>query len=57
MGNVPRQFRLTEGSELVTLNGKAVRVIGFSRTQRVPWLVTVGLPVEVVSERVAEPPQ
>jgi hypothetical protein len=56
MGNVPRQFRLTEGSELVTLNGKAVRVIGFSRTQRVPWLVTVGLPVEVVTEGVAELP-
>jgi hypothetical protein len=56
MGNVPRQFRLAEGSELLTLNGNVVRVIGFSRTQRVPWLVTVGLPVEVVSERVAERP-
>jgi hypothetical protein len=54
MGNVPRQFRLTEGSELLTLNGKVVRAIGFSRTQRVPWLVTVGLPLEVASELVAE---
>jgi hypothetical protein len=54
MGNVPRQFRLTEGSELLTVNGKVVRVVGFSRTRRVPWLVTVGLPVEVVSEWVAE---
>jgi hypothetical protein len=54
MGNVPRQFQLSEGSELLTLNGKVVRVIGFSRTQRVPWLVTLGLPVEVVSEAAAE---
>jgi hypothetical protein len=54
MGNVPRQFRLTEGTELLTLNGKVVRVIGFSRTQRVPWLVTVGLPVEASSEWAAE---
>jgi hypothetical protein len=44
----------SEGSELLTLNGKVVRVIGFSRTQRVPWLVTVGLPVKVVSEAAAE---
>jgi hypothetical protein len=54
MGNVPRQFQLAEGSELLTLNGKVVRVIGFSRTQRVPWLVTVGLPAEVITEAVAE---
>lgn len=54
MGNVPRQFRLSEGSELLTLNGKVVRVIGFSRTQRVPWLVTVGLPVSAISEAIAE---
>ena len=54
MGIAPRQFRLTEGSELLTLNGKVVRVIGSSRTQRVPWLVTVGLPVAAVSEWLAE---
>jgi hypothetical protein len=56
MGNAPRQFRLVEGSELLTSNGSVVRVIGFSRTQRVPWLVTVGLPAEVSSALVAERP-
>jgi hypothetical protein len=56
MGNVPRQFRLLEGSELLTLNGKVVRTIGFSRTHRVPWLVTVGLPAGASSDRIAERP-
>jgi hypothetical protein len=52
IGNAPRQLRLVEGSELLTLNGSVVRVIGFSRTQRVPWLVTVALPAQVSSARV-----
>jgi hypothetical protein len=56
MGSVPRQFRLMEGSELLTLNGNLVRVIGFSTTRRAPWLVTVGLPAEVDSVRIAERP-
>jgi hypothetical protein len=56
IGSVPRQFRLGEGSELLTLNGNLIRVIGFSRTRRPPWLVTVGLPPEVDSVRIAEEP-
>jgi hypothetical protein len=56
MGSVPRQFRLIEGSELLTLNGNLIRVIGFSTTRRAPWLVTVGLPPEVGSVRIAEQP-
>jgi Cache domain len=54
MGSAPRQFRLGEGSELLNLNGNLIRVIGFSTPRRVPWLVTVGLPTEIGSVRIAE---
>jgi hypothetical protein len=54
MGSIPRQFRLIEGSELLTLNGNLIRVIGFSKTRRPPWLVTVGLPPEVAPLILAE---
>jgi hypothetical protein len=43
MGSASRQFRLVEGSEIVKLYGGLTRVVGFSRTQRLPWLVAVGL--------------
>lgn len=46
MGSPARQFRLTEGSEVVNLHSNLTRIVGFSRTQRAPWLVTVGLPVD-----------
>jgi hypothetical protein len=41
MGSAARQFRLVEGSEIVKLYGGLTRVVGFSRTQRIPWLVAV----------------
>jgi hypothetical protein len=46
MGSAVRQFRLAEGSEVIHLHNNLTRIVGFSRTRRVPWLVTVGLPVE-----------
>jgi hypothetical protein len=57
MGSAPRQFRLVEGSELLNLNGNLIRVVGFSTARRVPWLVTVGLPTEIGSVRIAGRPQ
>jgi hypothetical protein len=54
MGSAARQFRLVEGSEIVKLYGGLTRVVGFSRTQRIPWLVAVGLPPYMVSVTVAE---
>jgi hypothetical protein len=46
MGSPGRQFRLTEGSEAVNLHSNLTRIVGFSRTRRASWMVTVGLPVE-----------
>jgi hypothetical protein len=54
MGSAARQFRLVEGSEIVKLYGGLTRVVGFSRTQRIPWLVAVGLPPYMGSVTVAE---
>jgi hypothetical protein len=54
MGSAARQFRLVEGSEIVKLYGGLTRVVGFSRTQRIPWLVAVGLPPYTESVTVAE---
>jgi hypothetical protein len=54
MGSAARQFRLVEGSEIVKLYGGITRIVGFSRTQRIPWLVAVGLPPYVGSVTVAE---
>jgi hypothetical protein len=54
MGSAARQFRLVEGSEIVKLYGGLTRVVGFSRTQRIPWLVAVGLPPYMGPVRVAE---
>jgi hypothetical protein len=48
-----RQTRLKEGSEVVALNGDATHVVGFSATHRVPWLVTVGLPMKFKGARLA----
>jgi hypothetical protein len=31
---------------VVNLHSNLTRIVGFSRTQRAPWLVTVGLPVD-----------
>jgi hypothetical protein len=47
MGSAARQFRLTDGSEMVSLHSNRTRIVGFSRTRSVPWLVIVGLPAEV----------
>jgi hypothetical protein len=54
MGSAARQFRLVEGSEIVKLYGGLTRVVGFSRTQRIPWLVAVGLSPYTASVTVAE---
>jgi hypothetical protein len=54
LGNPARQFQLKEGSEVVKLNGKVIRNVGFSTMRRVPWLVIVGLPVEALSVVVAK---
>jgi hypothetical protein len=54
MGSAARQFRLVEGSEIVKLYGGITRIVGFSRTQRIPWLVAVGLPPYMGSVTVAE---
>jgi hypothetical protein len=56
MGSAARQFGLVEGSEVVNLHSNLTRIVGFSRTRRVPWLVTVGLPVEGGSVRSAKVP-
>jgi GAF domain-containing protein len=56
MGSAARQFALVEGSEVVNLHSNLTRIVGFSRTRRVPWLVTVGLPVEGGSVRSANVP-
>ena len=54
MGNATRQIKLEEGSEVVTLYSNVTRIVGFSRAHRVPWLVAVGLPVEIGPVRVAK---
>jgi hypothetical protein len=54
MGSAARQFRLVEGSEIVKLYGGITRIVGFSRMQRIPWLVAVGLPPYMGSVTVAE---
>jgi hypothetical protein len=54
LGSAARQFRLVEGSEIVKLYGGLTRVVGFSRTQRIPWLVAVGLSPYTASATVAE---
>jgi hypothetical protein len=46
MGNPARQFQLMDGSEVVNLHSNRTRIVGFSKTRTVPWLVTVGLPAE-----------
>jgi hypothetical protein len=54
MGSAARQFRLVEGSEVVNLHSNLTRIVGFSRTRRVPWLVAVGLPTEHRTARAVE---
>jgi hypothetical protein len=54
MGSAARQFRLVEGSEIVKLYGGLTRVVGFSRMQRIPWLVAVGLAPYMGAVTVAE---
>jgi hypothetical protein len=56
MGSSIRQFRLTEGSEVVNLHNNITRIVGFSRTRRAPWLVTVGLRGESPSVSTAKMP-
>ena len=53
-GNVARQLRLKEGSEVVNIDGNMSRIVAFSRAQRVPWMVSVGLPPEVGPVRIAK---
>jgi hypothetical protein len=56
VGSPARQFRLAEGTEVVNLHSNRTRTVGFSRTRRAPWLVTVGLPVETGSVSGAKMP-
>ena len=53
-GNVASQLRRKEGSEVVNVDSNLTRVVAFSRTHRVPWLVSVGMPAEVGTMRVAK---
>jgi len=53
-GNVARQLRLKEGSEVVNIDGNTSRIVAFSRAQRVPWMVSVGLPPEAGPVRIAK---
>jgi diguanylate cyclase (GGDEF)-like protein/PAS domain S-box-containing protein len=46
-------LRAREGSEFTTWSDKVPRVTGYSTAYRAPWLVSVGMPMEVASMAVA----
>jgi diguanylate cyclase (GGDEF)-like protein/PAS domain S-box-containing protein len=46
-------LRAGEGSEFTTWSDKVPRVTGYSTAYRAPWLVSVGMPMEVASMAVA----
>ncbi len=52
-GAPARQIRLKQGSESMVMHDDATYIVGHSTTRRVPWLVTVGLPMQFGSVRVA----
>ena len=51
--NAGRRLRAGEGSEFATWNDGVTRLTGYSTAHRTPWLVVVGLPMEVSSIPVA----
>jgi diguanylate cyclase (GGDEF)-like protein/PAS domain S-box-containing protein len=51
--NAPRRLRTREGSEIATWNDNVTRITGYSTAYRAPWLVAVGMPMEVASAAVA----
>src|SRR5262249_11393817 len=51
--NAGRRLRAGEGSEFATWNDGVTRLTGYSTAYRTPWLVVVGLPMEVASIPVA----
>lgn len=53
LGNPARQSQRKEGSEVVTLDGNVMRVVGFATTRRASWLVTVALPMDAAAVRLA----
>jgi hypothetical protein len=53
-GNVARQLRIREGSEVVNIDGNMSRVVAFSRARSVSWMVAVGLPPEAGPVRIAK---
>jgi diguanylate cyclase (GGDEF)-like protein/PAS domain S-box-containing protein len=53
LGNVSRWLRAREGSEFAIWNDQVTRVTGYSTAYRAPWLVTVGMPMDVASAAVA----
>ncbi len=54
LGNPARQSQRKEGSEVVTLDGNVMRVVGFATTRRASWLVTVALPMDAAAVRLAK---
>ena len=51
---VAHQLRDKEGAEIATWGDGATRITGFSTAHRAPWLVTVGLPIELASAAIAQ---
>ena len=51
---VAHQLRDKEGAEITTWGDGATRITGFSTAHRAPWLVTVGLPIELASAAIAQ---
>jgi len=51
---VAHQLKAKEGAEIVTWGDGATRVTGYSTAHRAPWLVTVGLPIELASTAMAQ---
>jgi HAMP domain-containing protein len=51
--NAARRLRTREGSEIATWADNVTRITGYSTAYRAPWLVTIGMPMEVASAAVA----